>query len=347
MKPFKGACIALLLLWGCENPAKPFEFQETLSSYGVFKGNIADLNPADHVIPYDLTTPLFTDYAHKARFIILPEGSVVQVNQGDMKYPDGTILLKSFFYENDEGNPAEGRRIIETRMLVKFPKEWKAANYVWNEDQTEATRNLLGGTKEVSWTNTEGELKHVDYVIPDNNDCKSCHKNGGQVTPVGPAKVRNMNHDFPYASGTMNQLAYWKELGWISEDFTSRESLPAWDDREHFNLDERARAYLDMNCAHCHSEAGPANNTGLFLDYEQDDPFRLGVYKGPVSAAHGSGNLSYNIVPGKPEESIIAYRMNSTEPGVAMPELGRAMIHEEGVALIQQWIGNMPDSRKE
>ena len=103
-------------------------------------------------------------------------------------------------------------------------------------------------------------------------------------------------------------------------------------------INQRARAWLDINCAHCHNVNGPANNTGLFLDFYETNLKSLGVYKTPVAAGRGSGHLKYDIVPGKPDESILVYRFESTDPGIMMPELGRSMVHQEGLDLIKEWI---------
>lgn len=114
----------------------------------------------------------------------------------------------------------------------------------------------------------------------------------------------------------------------------------------HFNLQQGARAYLDINCAHCHSPGGDAYNTGLFLQYEQADPNHLGIMKKPVSAGNGAGGLNYDIVPGDANQSIMPFRMNSNEPGTAMPELARSVVDKEGVSLIKEWINKMPAIHK-
>jgi len=106
-------------------------------------------------------------------------------------------------------------------------------------------------------------------------------------------------------------------------------------------LEDRARAYLDINCAHCHKPTGSASNSGLWLDWQIADPVKWGVGKHPTAAGRGSGNALVVIEPGVPEASILAYRMASDEAGIAMPELGRAVTHEEGVALIAEWIAAM------
>jgi hypothetical protein len=124
-------------------------------------------------------------------------------------------------------------------------------------------------------------------------------------------------------------------------DIEQVERLPDWKDSSRYDLTRRVRAYLDVNCAHCHSRGGDAVNTGLFLEYQEGDPFHLGVMKSPVSAGGGAGGMNYDIVPGDAAHSILAYRMNSAEPGTAMPELARTVIHKEAVAMVVQWINQM------
>ncbi|MBC8987435.1 hypothetical protein H9X96_16835 [Pedobacter sp. N36a] len=97
--------------------------------------------------------------------------------------------------------------------------------------------------------------------------------------------------------------------------------------------------------AHCHTKGGDAYNTGLFLDYAEKDPGHLGFKKAPVSAGGGTGGLDYDIIPGNADQSILYYRMNSTEPGTAMPELARTLTHREGVQLIREWINSLPKSK--
>jgi mono/diheme cytochrome c family protein len=103
-------------------------------------------------------------------------------------------------------------------------------------------------------------------------------------------------------------------------------------------LDARARAYLDINCGHCHSAKGPADTSGLWLDAATRDPIRLGECKPPVAAGQGTGDHIFDVVPGRPDESILVYRMSSLDPGAMMPEVGRTTVHAEGVALVRDWI---------
>src|SRR5262249_34263191 len=162
------------------------------------------------------------------------------------------------------------------------------------------------------------------------------------MAPIGP-KARHINKDYPYPEGTMNQLSYWTKVGYLKGAPPPEQAprVPVWDDEKTGTLAARARAYLDINCAHCHNPVGPSSNSGLYLTATVTDPARLGVCKAPVAAGRGSGDLLFSVVPGRPGESIMVYRMNSNGPKIMMPELGRTIVHEEGVALIREWIRRM------
>ncbi|MBL0967083.1 MAG: hypothetical protein IBJ05_09720, partial [Blastomonas sp.] len=132
-----------------------------------------------------------------------------------------------------------------------------------------------------------------------------------------------------------------KRIDWAAAPIAA--NGPVWNDPSTGSLDQRARAYLMVNCAHCHNPKGSASNSGLFLNYgAAADRTTTGVYKRPVAAGRGSGGREFAILPGQPDQSIMIHRMASTEPGVAMPEVGRSMVHEEGVALIRAWISSLP-----
>lgn len=316
-----------------------------LSAYGLFVGNGATQEPAPGVIPYDLTTPLFSDYTAKYRFVKLPAGQSAAYDESKaFEFPVGTVIAKTFAYPHDMRDPGKGQRLLETRLLVHKPEGWIGLPYIWNDEQTEATLEIAGGRIASSWIHTDGEERTNNYLVPDANQCKGCHKtDGAKQQPIGP-KARYLNRDFTYAEGVENQLAHWTRVGALSGAPTADAApvAPVWDDPSTGSVDERARAWLDINCAHCHSTEGPARNSGLDLTYTQNHPFRFGVYKPPVAAGRGSGNLSYDIVPGQPEQSILLYRVSSADPGVMMPELGKRLVHEEAVELIRQWIAEMP-----
>ncbi len=333
----------------CKNkPTKPsqrtgkesFEFKEKLSEYGFFKNELNKLEPREGVLSYDLNTPLFTDYAIKNRFIVLPKGRTMKyVSEGLLEFPDSTIIIKNFAYTNTEHK----KILIETRLLVKDPqdKTWKVMDYLWNKEQTDAIRHIVGARIPITLLDNDNNKISTNYQVPNTNDCKRCHVNNDVFTPIGP-KARNLN--LTVAGQDSNQLLTWAKMGVLSglPAISTVKQLPNWADSKHFSLEQRARAYLDVNCAHCHTKGGDAYNTGLFLEYQQTEPAHLGIGKSPVSAGGGAGGLNYDVIPGDAAHSILYYRLNSVEPGTVMPELARTVIHKEGVKLIRDWINSLP-----
>ena len=313
-----------------------------LSDYGLFKGNIASQDPADGVLPYRLNTPLFTDYAEKLRFVKLPAGSKAKYNDSAVfDFPAGTILVKTFYYPNDFRDPAKGRKLIETRLLIREAGGWKTLPYIWNEDQTEAILDVAGETTKVNYVDEKGKKQSRNYIIPNMNQCKGCHNKAEAVMPIGPTAWQ-LNGEQQYETVKENQLSHWASSGML-EGYTG-ENIPkgvVWNDAASGTLEERARVWLDINCAHCHRGDGPASSSGLHLGWLEKDPLKTGIDKTPVAAGRGSGGLNFDIVPGKPEESIIVYRMKSTDPGIMMPELGRTIAQPEAVALVTEWIRQM------
>lgn len=337
---------------------------ESLSSWQLFERRGAHLAVARGVVPYDLNTPLFSDYAHKWRTITVPKGTAIEYADGGFRFPVGTIISKTFYYplaaevesrgavaKSPERSAAEtldvsAVRLIETRLLVHTRSGWLALPYIWNEAQTDATLELAGELLPLELVDGTHRESFV-YSVPDVNQCSACHGRGEQtlvIEPIG-VKPRHLDKPFAYRDGEANQLAHWHKAGLIEADAKPRsvQATTRWTD-ERAALADRARAYLDVNCAHCHNAAGGANTAGLFLDAGEHDPLRLGVCKIPIASGRGSGTGSFDIVPGKADESILIQRMRSREPDIAMPEIGRALVHREGVALIEAWIDSLAGS---
>ena len=339
IKSFLLLAAGILLLASATVPETAVK--QNLSEYGFFSGDLKALQPSDRVFPYEVNAPLFSDYAEKARFIYLPAGARMTFREnGAFEFPDGAAIIKNFYYFTETAHPEKGRRIIETRLLLKEPKGWKALTYVWNPEQTDALLEVAGATTPVSWVMASGKKQDLQYVVPNLNQCKGCHSYDGQFTPIG-VTVKQLNMTLP---GGDNQLAAFQQQGLLDlpATFSPASAGRLADYRKPENDPEKsARAYLDANCAHCHNPHGPASTSGMFLDIQETNPEHLGIGKPPVAAGRGSGNRKYGIVPGKPSESILLYRMEHTDPGIRMPELGRQLVHEEGVALIRAWIKSM------
>jgi len=302
-------------------------FPRTLAEYGFFQDAAARV-PSDLVHAYELNTPLFSDGAEKLRYVYVPSGGVMEADgEGLLKLPLGSAIIKTFaFGEGDD------RRFIETRVLLHRADGWLALPYRWNKEQNEARLALAGGRVPISMPSGE----EISYRIPNKNQCKACHSVDEEVIPIGP-KARNLSTKW---------LSSMRDKGWLDTVPEGADTLPLWSNTSAMT-NARARAYLDVNCAHCHRPGGGASNSGLDLSWEQQDAFAIGIKKPPVAAGRGAGGLLVSIEPGKPEMSILVHRMNSNEPGVAMPELGRSTIDNEAVALMREWIAQMDQGKNE
>ena len=312
-----------------------------LSQFGFFV-DLPAQRPADGVVPYRLNTPLFSDAAMKMRFVFVPQGRQASYDADEaFDFPVGTALVKTFAFPADYRAPDKDLRIIETRLLLHRADGWHALAYVWNDTQTEATLKIAGARVDVSTIDAGGAPRSFTYAVPNRNQCKGCHDLGGAISPIGP-KARNLNGSFAYHDGAANQLDRWTALGLLAgaPPAADAPAIPDYLDTAQ-PLDARARAWLDVNCAHCHRAEGPASNSGLFLTWGEKEPVRYGVSKRPVAAGKGSGGRQFDIVPGDPDASILIYRVDSVEPGVMMPELGRHLPDPAAVALLREWIAAM------
>lgn len=312
---------------------------ETLGAYGLFK-DPAGRELAEGVLAYDLINPLFSDHAAKHRAVFVPPGESIFYDQVDVfSFPVGSVLIKTFAFAPDMRSPDVGARYVETRLLIRKADGWEAVPYIWNEDQTEARYAPVGGKLKIDTISPDGEALSLNYAVPNRNQCKTCHQAGDDLVPLGP-KARNLNHIGPLG---VNPIAVWADNGTLvgAPEIGDAPRVPQVDNPASL-IEGRARAWLDINCAHCHKSDGGASNSGLFLDWHETDPVGWGVRKRPVAAGRGAGDDLFVIDPGKPDASILLGRMESNEPGVMMPELGRSVLDHEGNALIREWIASIP-----
>ena len=312
------------------------KFFSKLSDYRFFK-DLTNQIPTDEVLPYQLQSELFSDYTYKQRFVYVPPAMKVGHEKNKVfMFPVGSVLIKTFSYQNTMSELTP--QLLETRLLIHSEGGWKAVSYIWNEDQSEAYLSLVGGTIQTSFSDEDGNIRSVRYRAPNKNQCKECHQINASLTPIGP-KARNMDLTLSYDNKPQNQLAKWHDLGWIDQDIDFMKMVNYSSLNE--DIGDRARAYLEINCAHCHIPGGAADTTGLYLMLEETNKKSLGFYKKPVAAGKASFNLKYSIVPKKPNQSILLRRMESMDPGIMMPESGRALKHDEGIEVISEWINSL------
>lgn len=304
----------------------------TLSEFRFFT-DLRARTPNARLFGYTLNTPLFSDYAEKQRYLYVPAGQAARYDPAAvLQLPVGSAIVKTFGYEQ-----SGSFRPLETRVLLHRASGWVALPYVWNADLSDAVLKRGGTRIPVTFTDPSGQPRTISYAVPNQNQCKGCHDLAGAITPIGPT-ARNLNRDA--------QLQKLIAAGMLDNAPADAPKLARWDDIS-AALGSRAAAYLEVNCAHCHNPRGPASNSGLWLEHGQPDPVARGLRKHPVAAGRGSGGREYDIDPGRPDNSILLFRMQSTEPGIAMPELGRATAHDEALALLTQWIAAMPENESQ
>jgi uncharacterized repeat protein (TIGR03806 family) len=307
-----------------------------LSDYGLFK-DAGARELADGVVAYDLVNALFSDHAGKHRAVYVPKGKAAAYSEtGVFDFPVGSVLIKTFAFAPDMRAPATDERYVETRLLIRKAEGWVAYPYIWNMEETEAVYSPVGGKMKIETISPEGEALSIDYAVPNRNQCKLCHSRKDELIPIGPS-AWSLNHVGPAG---VAQLQDWAERGILTGLPESAPVAPAaFGDAP---IGERARAWLDINCAHCHRAGGGASNSGLFLAWDETNPTGWGVHKRPTAAGRGSGDSLFVIEPGKPEESILVHRLESNEPGVMMPELGRTVVDAKGLKLMRDWVAGMP-----
>jgi hypothetical protein len=231
------------------------------------------------------------------------------------EFPEGTIIAKTFYYLT---TPGKNRKLIETRLLILSDGKWNAATYQWTPDQKDALFLKDGATVPVNFIDPDGSSRSISYRIPAQNDCGSCHRNSNELIPIGP-KLRNLNFDVLREGTRINQLVYLHQKGLLNKinPDTIRTMTDYHDTKK--PLDQRARAYFAINCAHCHQPSGLAGNLSLNLNYATD---------------YDHSGIAIN-------KQNIVERISSMGP-FHMPKTGTTVVDEKGVALLKAYIESLP-----
>ncbi|MCL2919567.1 SO2930 family diheme c-type cytochrome [Shewanella litorisediminis] len=319
-----------------------------LSDYRLFSDSSNPTRaPNGAGVAYELASELFTDYAIKRRFVFLPENTPMVLQGDTLSLPVGTVLVKSFLLPADTmTTDASAARLVETRLLIHRESGWTALPYRW--DGNEAYLAETGADLPHS-INAANETLNFTYHVPSRAECKICHQSAQNgittIAPIGP-KPLLLNKPIRIEGEMVNQLTWFASQGLLT-GLGELESLPqtfAIGDEQQ-DLTARVKGYLDVNCAHCHKADGFASVSGLRLGFETDHhSYQYGICKQPPGWDGGERGLSYDIVPGNGDHSILVYRQTLSGPKDRMPPLGRALVHSEAVAQISYWIDLMAPS---
>lgn len=329
-----------------------------LSDYKFFVGEMKNLEPAYRVIPYKPASELFSDYAHKKRFVWMPSGVSATYDGDDnaLVFPVGAVMIKTFYYT--DVLPGHTQKIIETRLLVKTTDEihagegtpnsgWKYYDYIWNDEQTEAYLETSGNGTFVPISFVEnGETISTTYKTPANTECATCHKlnrnqTGEIVMPIG-VKPQNLNNVFDYGSSQRNQLQKWQSVGYLDNTLPgSINSTVDWTDTSK-SLTLRARSYIDANCAHCHRDGGHCDYVAMRFNFSNPDLSSFGVCMVPLFNV--GEQYTHVINAGHFDKSELGLRISTNEPAEMMPIIGRTIVHQQGVQVIKDWINSLDNT---
>jgi uncharacterized repeat protein (TIGR03806 family) len=317
----------------------PVDIPKTISASGVFS-SIESLTYSPGIIPYSINAPFWSDGAYKTRALALPDTSkIVFSRDGFWTFPAGAILVKNFFVELEEGNP-DSRKIIETRFLVKHQQDeqWDGFSYLWNEEETDAVL-LEGGYHRPFNIQSGDSIKTQTYYYPSRSECLDCHTPAaGYVLGVRTAQI---NKQHQYGEVADNQLRSYNHIRLftndIGEDYSTFPRLPSYQDGN-TPIQQRARAYLDANCANCHRPGG-SGRTDMDFRYETSLEEMQIIGEEP---SLGDMNIdgAMRLQPGAADSSIIYLRMRDLGE-YRMPPLASSVVDAEGAEIIRRWIDTL------
>jgi uncharacterized repeat protein (TIGR03806 family) len=333
------------------------DFPRKLSETGLF-ASTKDLKPAPGLIPYSVNSQLWSDGAHKERYIAIPGDGKIAYNihtypqpapgaPPGWGFPDGTVLVKTFFLDLEPGNPASRRR-LETRLLqlqaTAGTEEigdmyWQGYTYVWNDAQTDAElldAKGLDRTYTIKDAKVPGGSRQQTWHFPSRAECIGCHTLPAKFA-LG-VNTLQLNRDHDYGGVIDNQLRTWEHLGLFTKPLPALpEKLPRLYNHEDAKVDinQRARSYLHSNCSHCHMKWGGGNaEFQLLATMDLKD---LGI----VNARANQGTFDIPdakvLVPGDTAKSLMLARMKRRGLG-QMPHIASNVVDETGVKLIEDWI---------
>jgi uncharacterized repeat protein (TIGR03806 family) len=343
---------------GARAPLSPFLNMPTtingalpplLSQTGVFT-NTAAMGPLNGLIPYDVNVPLWSDGAVKTRWMAVPntgapytpDEQVGFAPTGEWTFPMGTIFVKHFDLITDLSNPNAPKRRLETRLLVRDPSgAVYGVTYKWRPDNSEADLLSTSLSEAITITNADHTTWTQTWYYPSPADCLACHTPAANY--VLGVKTRQLNKDFTYPSSvTDNQLRTLNHAGLFNPAF-SEASISGYDHLSALtnsaaSLEERARSYLDANCAQCHRPGGP----GVTIDARYDTPL---ANQNIINTLLIKGDLGIDnarvVVPKDIWRSVLYARMNTDDSTIKMPSLARNLVDTNAVQVMGDWINSL------
>ena len=325
---------------------------DKLSATGLFEST-TEHKVASGFLPYEVNLPVYWDGAKAERFMAIPEEEIIiqslpaGLHENDeaairstagldrWRVPTQSVLMQTLSLDD---------RRVETQVSIKDGGEWRYLSYRWNEKQTDADLVSEHG-EEVELELSGGKQ---NWRFPARSECLTCHTQRGMFVLGLTFAQLNRDNDYDNHGGeTMNQLDAMRDLySYVNNrKIPEPETLPVMPQPsdESVSLEDRARAYLHVNCAHCHRETGLGGRASFeLLNWLANE--RTGLINGrPLVGLPGiQANEARLVAPGDPDRSEIFRRMTSVTVG-KMPLLGNHnTIDKSGVELIRRWIESIP-----
>jgi hypothetical protein len=268
--------------------------------------------------------PLWSDGTEKSRWIYIPECEKIDTSDmNDWQFPVGTRFFKEF--------SIDGQR-IETRLIERMgpgPRDFAHASYLWNSEETEATRVSSAGLQ-----NANGST----HDVPSKQQCLQCH---GTYSFGGGRPSRGLGISAIQLHESLGDTTL---QGLIDEERLSNNpnldslSIPG-------NATEQAAlGYLHANCGHCHNRSRdgiPHTDLSFWVDVgltsvDETDTYLTAVGQGTI--LFKDQHITARIQPGIPEESAVFYRMENRGNNAMMPPVGSKLPDEEGLEIVLDWI---------
>jgi uncharacterized repeat protein (TIGR03806 family) len=323
----------------------PAPFPKRLSDSGLF-ASVAKHQPAPGLIPYSVNVPGWADGARAERFLAVPADGRVAFDAGrGWELPDDSVLVQTLTLEREVGQPASLFR-VETRVFLRQQGEWAGYSYRWNAAQTDADLVPKGGADDsfaIRDGAVAGGIRRQSWRFPSRSECMVCHSRAANFL-LG-LTGRQLNRAHSYGGTSTNQLraleaaALFKgklpksdqELGYIADPWDSAQPL-----------EDRARAYLGVNCAVCHTDAG-GGNARMELDLKTPRERMNILAARPQHDTFGITNAML-VAPGDPPGSVLVHRLSRRGRG-QMPPLGTSRVDERAVQLMRDWIAQLKPER--
>jgi len=314
-------------------------FPRKLSETGLF-ATVADQTPVPGVIAYSINAQPWADHAVAERFVAVPDELSIKAEGATWSFPNDSVLVKTLSLDMEQGNPAT-RRHIETQILHFDGIEWMPYTYQWNDEQSDAMLVDASGaerTFDVIDPASVGGTRRQAWRFSGRAECQRCHnKWSGPPLAFNTPQLNRAHHYDGAAASQFDTLAHIHLIG----KPIAAENRPQLADPRNSSadLDGRARAYLQVNCAHCHRQhAGGAVLSKMHYDVPLAESNMIDIR--PTQGTFGI-HTAQVIAPGDPTRSVLWYRMAKLGGG-RMPHIGSTEVDVAGVELIDDWIRQIP-----